>query len=51
MQKICTDGVPRVSGDKSGLAGLEEAEVPQTAVNHCILQKYAFDSKTLPTIF
>jgi hypothetical protein len=51
METICTDGMPRVPGYKSGPASPVKVEVPQTAVNFCILQKYPFDSKTMHTIF
>jgi len=48
VSAVCTDGSPVMLGSKSGFGALVKADAPHIIVMHCILQRHALATKTLP---
>ena len=46
---ICTDSVPSVISDKSGFKGLVTNVAPHVSFTHCLIHRFAFAMKTLPS--
>jgi hypothetical protein len=48
VSAVCSDGAPVMLGRKSGFGALVKADAPHIIVTHCILNRHALATKTLP---
>ena len=51
VSAVYTGGTPTMMGCNSGLRGLIKDDAPHIKITHCMLQRHALVSKTLPSSF